>query len=169
MEREITEQSGVINIPVATSAGNFKWFKRLMDVAVLVSTWSKDPSTRVGAVATRNNRIIAQGYNGFPSGADDSRELLEDRSRKYPRTVHAEANVICMAAKEGISLAGSIIYITHFPCATCAGLLIQAGVSGIVVKEPMGERWFESCAEAYTLLRQSDVFVMFEDQRREQK
>ena len=48
-----------------------KWDKRFLEMAKLVASWSKDPSTQVGAVAVRNRTVIAQGYNGFPRGVDD--------------------------------------------------------------------------------------------------
>lgn len=60
-----------------------KWDRRFMEMAQLVSTWSKDPSTKIGAVLVRSNKIVATGYNGFPSGIVDDKRL-QNRDKKYP-------------------------------------------------------------------------------------
>ena len=63
-----------------------KWDKRFLEMAKLVASWSKDPSTQVGAVAVRNRTVIAQGYNGFPRGMDDDEWLYENKTMKYLMT-----------------------------------------------------------------------------------
>jgi len=96
------------------------WDRRFLDLAKHISTWSKDPSTQVGAVAVRDRRILATGYNGFPRGIEDSFERLADRQQKLLRTVHAEANVVAQASLHGVSLEGASIYIWPFlPCSSC--------------------------------------------------
>ncbi len=61
-----------------------KWDKRYMQLAEVVSTWSKDPSTKIGTVAIGSKgQVLAQGYNGFPRGIDDSDDRLNDREEKY--------------------------------------------------------------------------------------
>jgi dCMP deaminase len=104
-----------------------EWDDRFFDLADMVGSWSKDPSTKVGAVIIRPDRTIASvGYNGFPRGVDDSPEIYEDRPTKYMRIVHAEANAI-LSARE--PLHGYTLYVTPLhPCATCSGLIIQAGI-----------------------------------------
>lgn len=104
-----------------------EWDDRFFDLADMVGSWSKDPSTKVGAVIIRPDRTIASvGYNGFPRGVDDNPEIYEDRPTKYMRIVHAEANAI-LSARE--PLHGYTLYVTPLhPCATCSGLIIQAGI-----------------------------------------
>src|SRR5210317_1151786 len=102
-----------------------KWDLRFLELAKHISHWSKDPSTQVGAVAVRNRRILATGYNGFPRGVADLPGRLENRNEKYLRTVHAEANAVAQAARNAISLEGSDIYVWPFlPCSSCCTLLI---------------------------------------------
>ena len=74
-----------------------KWDRRYLDIAKSVSQWSKDPSTKVGAVLVRDNRIVSVGYNGFPEGVDDSEERYNNRELKYDLVVHAEVNAIISA------------------------------------------------------------------------
>ena len=80
-----------------------KWDKRFLEMAKLVASWSKDPSTQVGAVAVRNRTVIAQGYNGLPRGMKDTHDRLTVRTLKIKRIVHAEMNAIYNAA-ENLSL-----------------------------------------------------------------
>lgn len=107
-----------------------KWDDRFFDLANLVGSWSKDPSTKVGAVIVRPDRTIASvGYNGFPRGVDDTYTTRED---KLLRTVHAEANAI-LAARE--PLHGYTLYVTPLhPCANCTGLIIQSGIKEVHFK-----------------------------------
>ena len=64
---------------------NEKWDRRFIDLALHISEWSKDPSTKVGCVVVGEDREIrSTGFNGFPRGIEDSMERLEDRELKYP-------------------------------------------------------------------------------------
>jgi dCMP deaminase len=66
-----------------------KWDCRFLEMAELVGSWSKDPSTKVGAVIVdKDRRIVSTGYNGFPQGIADRSELLNDREKKYKLIVH---------------------------------------------------------------------------------
>jgi dCMP deaminase len=113
----------------------FKWANRFLDLAHLIASWSKDPSTQVGAVAVGEGRqILATGYNGLPRGIRDNSDRME-RPAKYLWTVHAEANLIAHAARHGLNLRGSAVYVTHHPCSQCAALLVQAGVKTVYVDE----------------------------------
>jgi dCMP deaminase len=95
-----------------------KWDTRFLDLAALVASWSKDPSTKVGAVIVRPDRTVASlGYNGFPRGVADTESRYEDRETKYQLVVHAEANAIISA---GESVKGMTMYGTLFPCCDCA-------------------------------------------------
>src|SRR6056297_1129882 len=91
-----------------------KWDERFLDMAELVATWSKDPSTKIGAVCVepQSKRILSMGYNGFPRGIADLDWRYEDKEVKYSLVVHAEANAIYNATSNGVSLEGSTIYVT---------------------------------------------------------
>ena len=76
-----------------------KWDKRFLDLSQLISSWSKDPSTKVGAVVVDDDRrVISLGYNGFPRGVSDD-ERLDNRESKYKIVTHAEANALLFASE----------------------------------------------------------------------
>lgn len=103
-----------------------KWDRRYVGLAREVASWSKDPSTKVGAVLVRpNNSVASTGFNGFPPGADDSPELYADRGYKYQHIVHAEINALNFL---GSPATGFTVY-TSFPCCPdCVEALGRAGV-----------------------------------------
>lgn len=110
-----------------------KWDKRFLEMAELVATWSKDPSTKVGAVIVDGkNRVVGTGYNGPPRGVVDE-DLSEDRERRLMRTIHAEVNAILFSNKSDLS--DATIYVTAPPCANCATLIIQKGIRHVVCKQ----------------------------------
>jgi dCMP deaminase len=102
-----------------------------------VSSWSKDPSTKIGAIAVGSKgQVLSQGYNGFPRGIEDTISHYEDRETKYKYVVHAEMNVIYNATYNGVSLDGSTLYVTGLPvCSDCAKGVIQVGIKRVVMKE----------------------------------
>ena len=95
---------------------------------------SKDRSTKVGAVAIDDNYCLkGSGYNGFPRGTNDDLDSRHERPLKYRWTVHAEMNVIAQAARP--VLEGTTLILTSLhPCATCAGLIVQAGIKKVVTR-----------------------------------
>ena len=118
-----------------------KWDVRFLQMATFVSSWSKDPSTQVGAViADKDNRMIGLGYNGFPRGVVDDHRL-QDREQKYKLVIHAEENAILNSTA---TTHGCTIFSSHPPCLHCAGMLKQAGIARVVFEEPTGafkSRW----------------------------
>lgn len=136
-------------------------YLKYLTIAEAVAGLSKDPSTKVGAVALDEGYgIVCMGYNGFPRGVHDTRERLENRDEKYPRTVHAESNVVAQAAKKGVSLEGTTLVVTFFPCSSCAALLIQAGIKTIISPPPDNERWQKSNELALEMLTEAGVEVV---------
>ena len=110
-----------------------KWNIRFMQQAQLISTWSKDPSTRVGCIIVSPDRfVLSEGYNGFPHGIADTYERLHDRALKYPRVVHAETNAIVNAGRNGAKIDGGILFVTAPPCTNCAKMIVQAGIREIL-------------------------------------
>lgn len=121
---------------------SIKWDQRFLELAKLVSTWSKDPSTKVGAVIADDRRIISVGYNGFPEGVFDTPERYNNRDLKYKYMVHAERNALLFA---NTSVKGMTLYTYPFmPCSECAGMVIQAGIKRVVTLVNTNERWKES-------------------------
>ena len=112
-----------------------KWDEKYIDLAKCIAGWSKDPSTKIGAVAIGDKgQVLSQGYNGFPRGIEDSPERLHVREEKYKYIVHAEMNCVFNASLNGVSLYDSTMYIYGLPCCSdCAKGMIQAGISRIVM------------------------------------
>ena len=106
------------------------------NIASVVASRSKDPSTKTGAViVSKTRQIIACGYNGFPSGFPDNPELYNNKELKYPRIVHAEMNAILSAAKHGISTQDASIFVVPIQvCNECAKAIIQAGIKHVYCK-----------------------------------
>lgn len=109
------------------------WDYRFFDLAAHVATWSKDPSTKVGAVIVNNERqVLGMGYNGFPRGVEDHEHRYEDRTTKLLFVAHAERNALDNAA----DVRGATLYSTLFPCTDCAKGIIQRGIKRVVTSEP---------------------------------
>tara|TARA_B100001063_G_scaffold121412_1_gene113362 strand:+ start:1218 stop:1646 length:429 start_codon:yes stop_codon:yes gene_type:complete len=136
------------------------WDKRYIGLAKHIATWSKDPSTKIGAVAIgEKGQVLAQGYNGFPRGITDSDDRLMDRETKYKYVVHAEMNCIYNATYNGVSLQGATIYIYGLPvCHECAKGLIQVGIKRVVYKSDMiPAKWAESNKQTIELFSEADI------------
>lgn len=119
-----------------------KWDMRFLSLAKLVSAWSKDPSTKVGATIVEDRRIISVGYNGFPEGVLDTDERYHNRDTKYKYMVHAERNALLFA---NTSVKNATLYTYPFmPCSQCAGMVIQSGIRKVVTLEDNNKRWKES-------------------------
>lgn len=136
-----------------------KWDSRFLELARYISTWSKDPSTKVGCVVVGPDREIrSTGYNGFPRGVIDTEERLDNREVKYQLMVHAEMNAVLHAARIGVSLKGCTAYTTWPPCTRCAVSLIQAGISRVewpVISIP--ERWAADFHASRQILQEGGV------------
>jgi len=130
-----------------------KWDYRFMSIAEEISTWSKDPSSKIGAVIVNDERrILATGYNGFPKGIEDTDERLNDRGQKYPLIVHAEMNCLMNALYSGVSVRGATLYVYGLPvCAECTKSVIQSGIIRVVVAtdvdKEVPEKWVQQWNE----------------------
>ena len=101
-----------------------------METAHVVAKQSRAQRAQVGALLVRDNNILAYGYNGTPSGFDNS---CEDENYVTKREVlHAESNAICKLAKSMQSSEGATLYVTLSPCFECAKLIVQSGVKRVV-------------------------------------
>jgi len=104
------------------------WDDYFMGAARHAATRSKDPSTKVGCVIVGPERAQRMsGYNGPPPGVLDLAERFE-RPAKYRFVLHAEASALSHAARNGVSVEGCTLYVTHFPCNECSKLIIAAGI-----------------------------------------
>jgi dCMP deaminase len=137
---------------------NELWNERFLNLADLIASWSKDPSTKVGCVIVRPDKTIASvGYNGFPRGVNDLPERYNNRELKYLMVKHAEENAI-YSSKE--SLIGYTVYVTHHPCASCTATLIQNGISKIVTRLPSEDfenRYSESFKASRLMMEEAKV------------
>ena len=139
-----------------------KWDMRFMNVAREISTWSKDPSKQIGAVAVNSDRrILATGYNGFPKGIEDTPERYENRELKYSLVVHAEMNCIYNATFNGISLKDATLYVWGLPvCSDCAKGIIQVGINRIVMATgDVPGKWSDSFEKSKTMFEEANVEI----------
>ncbi len=114
-----------------------KWLKRWIDMCELVSTWSEDESTKVGAVIIGSgNTILSTGWNGLPRGIKQTDRRINERPYKYKWFEHAERNAIYNAARNGVRLEGSIMVVKWYPCSDCARAIIQSGISYLYTPTP---------------------------------
>jgi len=133
-----------------------KWNLRFLDLAKHISNWSKDPSTKVGAVIVDEERkIISLGYNGFPRGVEDLVERLNDRPTKYAMVAHAELNAILSS---NVSVKGTTVYVWPLPpCNECAKAIIQSGIKRVITLKVNNERWGSSNKTAKIMFEESGV------------
>jgi dCMP deaminase len=117
------------------------WHEYFMSIAELVATRSTCLSRQVGAVLVKDKRALATGYNGVPKGITHCEKVGCLRQKlnvpsgerhELCRGLHAEQNAIIQAALHGVSVAGSEIYSTVFPCVVCSKMLINAGVRRVI-------------------------------------
>lgn len=153
-----------------------RWHLRFLEMAELVSKWSKHPDFQVGAVAVGNfGQVLSTGYNGWPrdiTGEDRARQAERDVGSTPPSlTIHAETNVIYNASLTGVSLMGSTLYVfPMFPCVKCAKALVQVHVGQICYKNnisadklPSSEeaqaKWGSSWDLAERLFREANIAI----------
>ena len=133
-----------------------KWFNRYMALCDHMAQWSKDPTTKVGAVIVDSqNRVISMGYNGFPRGVRDNFTRLNNRETKHKFTCHAERNALDQAPG---SVEGCTLVSSRFPCVECSKSIIQRGIIRVVTlpaSEEFRDAW--GCDTTEILFDESDV------------
>ncbi len=141
-----------------------KWDMRFQGLACYISDWSKDPSTKCGAVVVDSKRrIISIGFNGFPRNVKDNPAHLRDRGHKYARTLHADENAILFA---NVSVEGCAIYTWPFmPCSHCASILVQKGIVKVVAPDNAPKNWLESVKIAKETFEQAQVQLILTSTR----
>lgn len=111
--------------------------KMFFDLLNVIEKRSTCDRKKVAAIIERDGRIISMGYAGAPAGLPHCIDVgcIIDEHGGCIRTVHAEANAIAFAAKNGISTDGATLYCTMSPCLNCAKLIINSGIKEVVYKE----------------------------------
>lgn len=136
-----------------------KWDLRFLELSKHISTWSKDPSTKVGAVIVRpDNTICSVGYNGFPARMEDKSIWYKNREEKYSRIIHGEINALTHTTE---SLKGYTLYTTPFACCDrCAVIMIGVGITTFVhprLPKELEERWGKSLEKTLSYYRDCGV------------
>jgi dCMP deaminase len=139
-----------------------KWDKNFLSLAQQIALWSKDPSTKVGAIiVNKDKRIITTGYNGIPQYLNDNIKKRQIPPIKYYWFEHAERNAIYQAAKFGVSIKNCILYTTLYPCTDCARGIIQSGIIRIVTLRRNKEKkqWIESWETAEEMFKEAKIKI----------
>lgn len=114
--------------------------KMLMEVAHAIAKRGTCSRLQVGAVFSRDGRIVSTGYNGAPAGLPHcnhgEHNLDEVDANGCLIAEHAERNAIAWAARHGLALEGTEVHVTHMPCLACARTLVNSGVTKITYDEP---------------------------------
>jgi dCMP deaminase len=146
-----------------------KYYRQAMNFA---NEFSKDPSTKVGAIFIYPGtmQILSMGYNGMPRGIDETISDRWNRPQKYKWTEHAERNAIYNAAQCGTPLRDSICISTLSPCADCARGIIQSGCKMVITYDDnelakdnpeVVARWQSDCAMSLIMFKEAGIQVMF--------
>lgn len=155
------------------------WDQKFLRLALEIASWSKDKSTKVGAVIVGpDHEILSTGYNGMCRGANDNRPERHERPEKYIWMEHAERNAVFNAARIGVSLKGSTLYCNSteslytfgMSCVDCTRAIIQSGIKRLV-QPPMGKEfinlaeqmggWRATCMTAMDMLAECGVQLDF--------
>lgn len=135
-----------------------KWNEYYMGFAKHAATMAKH-TTKVGAVLVGpDGEVRLTGYNGVPRGVEDTPERVSGSSRHMWHS-HAEANLIAFAAREGIRTSGCSVYVTHFPCSSCARALIQAGIDKVYVGDGTTTMPSEEFVVAEVMFDEAGVYL----------
>ncbi len=138
------------------------WDEYFIEIAHTVASRSTCDRGRTGCVIARDKQILTTGYAGSPPGfphCDDVGHQMKSIAHEdgtvtqhCTRTTHAEQNAIAQAAKLGIALNGAAIYAKMTPCATCARLIVTAGIKSVVC-----EKRYHADQEAMQIFKQAGI------------
>lgn len=117
----------------AVKAKTLRYDEAYMKMAFVWSELSWCKRKKVGAIVVKDKQIISDGYNGTPTGMDNTCEDCDNNSHQY--VLHAEANALMKLAKSTNSSIGATLYVTLSPCMECAKLILQSGIKRVVFSE----------------------------------
>lgn len=142
------------------------WDEYFMEVCNAIAKRATCDRGRSGCVIAKDNQILATGYVGAPSGLPHCDEvghqfkklIHEDGAvtQHCVRTVHAEQNAICQAARRGAAIQGATVYCRMTPCRTCAMMIINCGIVRVVC-----ERRYHDGAESEEMFRMAGVVLEY--------
>ncbi|MBD3321006.1 MAG: cell division protein DedD, partial [Chitinivibrionales bacterium] len=142
------------------------WDEYFLEIANTVATRATCDRGRAGCVIARDKQILVTGYVGSPVGlphcdevGHDMKKVVHDDGRTTQhcmRTIHAEQNAICQAAKQGISILGATLYCRMTPCRVCAMMIINCGIERVVC-----EKKYHAGTESEKLFDQAGVEIIF--------
>ena len=117
---------------IKNNQNRLEWDDYFISIAFLISSRSPSNRLKVGSVIVKDNRIISAGYNGYPAGTP---HVSIVRNNHEQNAIHSEQNAVSDAAKRGVSINNTTIYVTHFPCINCAKTIISSGIKIVKYKE----------------------------------
>ena len=141
--------------------------KKYMDLtSSIANIFSKDPSTKVGAlfISNTSHRVLTMGYNGMPRGFDETKDERWKRPEKYMYVEHAERNAIYNACRSGVPLEDSTAFVTLFPCTDCIRAMVQCGVKRIVTYEltdKVSEQWRKNFEYSMEIAKECGIIIEF--------
>jgi dCMP deaminase len=141
-----------------------KWMGRLLKMAKDIADWSKDESTKVGAViTTKDGKPVSWGFNGMPMGVNDDVPERHERPNKYKWFGHAEQNAMDLSPIGDLS--DCVMFVTFSPCARCAQSIINKKIKTVIVDanytaDKMPERWREDMSVAVEMLEEAGVKII---------
>jgi dCMP deaminase len=155
---------GNITKAMALTLSDDKCRKYLLLAQETANIFSKDESTKVGAIflANGSHHIISMGYNGMPRGFDETKKERWERPVKYKYVEHAERNAIYNACRNGSSLEDSIAIVTLFPCCDCMRAIIQSGVKSIVTPSipiSISDEWKDNFKYSKEMADECDINI----------
>ncbi|MEN7981840.1 MAG: cytidine/deoxycytidylate deaminase family protein [Nanoarchaeota archaeon] len=149
------------------------WDEYFMEIAKTIAKRATCDRGRSGCVIARDKQLLVTGYVGSPKGlphCDDvghqfKKTIHEDRhiTNHCVRTIHAEQNAICQAAKLGVSINEATLYCKMTPCRVCAMLIINSGIKRVVC-----EKKYHAGAESEEMFKQAGIQIEFFDEKIEQ-
>lgn len=143
------------------------WDRYFITLCYLVALKSKDERTKYGAVIVGpDNEIRSSGYNSFPRDVNDFMNERQERPEKYFWIEHAERNAIYNAARVGVPLKGTRIYVQGIPCMDCARAIVQSGIKEVIVhnewtKLLKGDIWIENAKRTEKLFSETKVYLRY--------
>ena len=142
------------------------WTEYFRGIAHQVKLKSKDIRTQIGAVVVgKDNEILSTGYNSFPRGINDELDWRQERPEKYYWFEHAERNAIYNAARIGVSLKDSTMYLTCGMCCTdCTRGIINSGIKRVYLERNSGATggmWDEHAIRSIEMFKESNVEIKY--------
>lgn len=143
------------------------WDEYFVEMARLVATRSKDPSTHIGAVIVGpDNEVLSTGYNNFPRGINDNVPERSERPEKYFWFEHAERNAIYSAARNGVRLKDCRMFLSCWiPCTDCMRAIIQSGIKEVVlgmqVEDASRTKWIEEATRSKQMAEETGVVIRY--------